>query len=112
MLVVGKILGMTLIHTVTPRFLIAKGRIQDARDSDILVYHRAGRDENAPLVEVEMKQIHLSLCQEAEKEKGGLTWSRVLWSPANRKRLLISAVTGIGSGMRRRGGRDDVWGGG
>jgi MFS family permease len=42
-----------------------------------------------------MKQIQLNLRQEAESE--GVAWSRVLWSPANRKRLLISAITGISS---------------
>jgi hypothetical protein len=67
--------------------------MQEARD--IFVYHHAGGDQASPLVEVEMKQIQLNLRQEAESE--GVAWSRVLRSPANRKRLLISAITGIAS---------------
>ncbi|KAL2798482.1 general substrate transporter [Aspergillus keveii] len=64
----------------SPRFLTAKGRIQEARN--ILVYHHAGGDQASPLV---------------KRPRTSVAWSRVLRSPANRRRLLISAITGIAS---------------
>ncbi|KAL3485103.1 general substrate transporter [Aspergillus germanicus] len=88
----------TLLQGATPALqllFIPHRKRENPEARDILVYHHAGGDQASPLVEVEMKQIQLNLRQEAESE--GVAWSRVLRSPANRKRLLISAITGIAS---------------
>jgi hypothetical protein len=75
-----------------PRYLIAKGRHEQARA--ILIKHHAGGDENSPLVLCEIVQIHEAVRTENNSEKRP-TIKNMLTSPANRRRLLVSAMVGI-----------------
>ncbi|KAH7397155.1 general substrate transporter [Pyrenochaeta sp. MPI-SDFR-AT-0127] len=76
----------------SPRFLIAKGRDEEARA--LLVKHHAAGDENSELVMHEVAQIRAAVRTESNSEKRP-TITKMLASPANRRRLLISAMVGI-----------------
>jgi hypothetical protein len=74
------------------RFLIAKGRDEQARA--LLIKHHAAGDENSMLVVHEMAQIREAVRTENNSEKRP-SLRKMLSSPANRRRLLISATVGI-----------------
>ncbi|KAM0325041.1 hypothetical protein ACHAQA_007578 [Verticillium albo-atrum] len=76
----------------SPRFLIAKGRDDEARA--LLIKHHAAGDENSTLVVHEMAQIRDAVRTENNSEKRP-TMKKMLSSPANRRRLLISAMVGV-----------------
>lgn len=76
----------------SPRFLIAKGRDAEARA--LLVKHHAAGDESSALVVHELAQIREAVRTENNSEKRP-TLKKMLASPANRRRLLISAMVGI-----------------
>lgn len=73
-------------------FLIAKGRDDEARA--LLIKHHAAGDVNSVLVQHEVAQIRESVRTENNSEKRP-TLKKMLASPANRRRLLISAMVGI-----------------
>lgn len=74
------------------RFLIAKGRDDEARA--LLIKHHAGGDADSALVLHEVIQIREAVRTESNSEKRP-TLKKMLASPANRRRLLISAMVGI-----------------
>ncbi|KAH7001152.1 general substrate transporter [Ilyonectria destructans] len=76
----------------SPRFLIAKGRDDEARA--LLIKHHAAGDVNSVLVQHEVAQIREAVRTENNSEKRP-TLKKMLASPANRRRLLISAMVGI-----------------
>ncbi|KAH8891707.1 general substrate transporter [Thozetella sp. PMI_491] len=75
----------------SPRFLVAKGKIEEARS--LLIKYHAGGDANSTLVGLEVLQIQEALHAEQNAEK--LSIGRIMASPANRRRLLIVTVLGI-----------------
>jgi MFS family permease len=85
-------LGCSYFLPESPRFLIAKGRDEQARA--LLVKHHAGGDENSALVEHEMAQIKEAVRTDTNNEKRP-SLKKMLTSPANRRRLLISALTAL-----------------
>ncbi|KAH7369507.1 general substrate transporter [Rhexocercosporidium sp. MPI-PUGE-AT-0058] len=76
----------------SPRYLIAKGRDEEARVL-LVKYHAAG-DEDSQLVVHEVAQIREAVRTETNSEKRP-TIKKMLTSPANRRRLLISALVAI-----------------
>lgn len=73
------------------RYLIAKGRIEEARD--LLTKHHAAGIQDSMLVQYEMLQIQEALRAEAASEQTKMR--HVLRFPANRRRLFIAAALGI-----------------
>ncbi|KXJ97585.1 general substrate transporter [Microdochium bolleyi] len=78
----------------SPRFLVAKGRDDEARA--LLVKHHAGGDSSSLLVEHEMTQIRDALRTDANSEKQP-SLRKMVSTPSNRRRLLISAIVGTAS---------------
>lgn len=74
----------------SPRWLVAKGRKEQARK--ILADYHAGGDMDAPLVLFELNEIEAALELEAELSK--TSWMELVRTPANRKRTLIAAIVG------------------
>lgn len=75
----------------TFRYLIAKGRVDEARE--LLIKHHAAGDRDSLLVQYEIDQIQAALATEANTDR--LRLKHILASPANRRRLLISGILGI-----------------
>ncbi|KAM0275058.1 hypothetical protein ACHAQH_007619 [Verticillium albo-atrum] len=75
----------------SPRWLIARGRIQEARK--ILADFHAGGDMDSPLVNFEMQEIEAVVTQEADVMSQN-SWMELIRTPANRKRTLIAAIVG------------------
>ncbi|KFZ23138.1 hypothetical protein V502_02382 [Pseudogymnoascus sp. VKM F-4520 (FW-2644)] len=76
----------------SPRWLIAKGKVEEARA--ILIYHHAGGDEQSPLVEFEMKEIQEALRLEREI-KSATSFKDLFANTANRKRTFIAILLGF-----------------
>ncbi|KAH7207334.1 general substrate transporter [Fusarium oxysporum] len=76
----------------SPRYLIAKGRDDEARA--ILTKHHAAGDESSPLVELEVAQIRDAVRTANNSEKRP-SLGKIVSSPANRRRLLISTIVAI-----------------
>lgn len=76
----------------SPRYLVAKGRDDEARA--ILVKHHAAGDNDSILVEHEMAQIRDAVRNENNSERRP-TIKKMVSSPINRRRLLISAITAL-----------------
>ncbi|KAK2933456.1 Sugar/inositol transporter [Fusarium oxysporum f. sp. vasinfectum] len=76
----------------SPRYLIAKGRDDEARA--ILTKHHAAGDESSPLVELEVAQIRDAVRTANNSEKRP-SLGKMVSSPANRRRLLISTIVAI-----------------
>ncbi|KAJ6016792.1 hypothetical protein N7451_000171 [Penicillium sp. IBT 35674x] len=73
----------------SPRWLIGKGRHEEARA--FLLKYYAGGDESNPIVEHEYREISSRI--EAEQAAAGMGWSSLWQTPADRKRLAITAFT-------------------
>ncbi|PGH08300.1 hypothetical protein AJ80_07896 [Polytolypa hystricis UAMH7299] len=76
----------------SPRYLIAKGRIEEARQ--IFVKYHAGGDESSPLVAFEMQEIQDSINLERQLSPEA-SWLDFVRTKANRKRTFIAVVVGI-----------------
>ncbi|CCH41023.1 Hexose transporter 2 [Wickerhamomyces ciferrii] len=89
------ILQISLIYLVpeSPRYLISKGRFEEARA--ILLKHHAGGDEvvGGPLVDFEMSEIELAL--EQERIANDSSYADFLKTPGNRKRLFLVIFIGL-----------------
>ncbi|KAK7204386.1 sugar transporter [Myxozyma melibiosi] len=82
----------TLLLPQSPRWLISRGRHQDARA--VLVKYHAGGDESSVLVDFEMEEISRTLELEKYAAKNG-SWSLLWKTPGNRHRLFISITLGV-----------------
>ncbi|KAL4861583.1 hypothetical protein BDV12DRAFT_207950 [Aspergillus spectabilis] len=76
----------------SPRWLIAKGRVEEARR--IFVKYHAGGDESSPLVAFEMDQIQHTLEEEQAIRKTSSFLDLIRTRP-NRRRTRIAAVIGF-----------------
>ncbi|KAH6688496.1 general substrate transporter [Plectosphaerella plurivora] len=76
----------------SPRYLVAKGRDEEARA--LLIKHHAAGDAASSLVEHEIAQIRDGVRTEADTERRP-SLGRMLSGPANRRRILIAAITGV-----------------
>ncbi|KAJ5646395.1 general substrate transporter [Penicillium lividum] len=74
----------------SPRWLIANGRHAEA--TEILEKYHAGGEKDHPLVEMEIVEISETLQNEGQA-KG--SWSTLIATPANRKRILITVMLGF-----------------
>ncbi|KAH7131286.1 general substrate transporter [Dactylonectria macrodidyma] len=75
----------------SPRYLVAKGHVDVARE--LLIKHHANGDRDSLLVKHELAQIQDALRTETTSERTSLQY--ILSSPANRRRILISAMVGV-----------------
>jgi hypothetical protein len=75
----------------SPRWLVAKGRTQEARQ--ILIDYHAGGDRDSPLVKFEMAEIEGALTFEGDTVSQN-SWFELIRTPANRKRTLIAVLVG------------------
>ncbi|EJT99356.1 general substrate transporter [Dacryopinax primogenitus] len=75
----------------SPRWLVAKGREEEAYD--ILVKYHAEGDRDSPFVAAEFQEIKQYIRQEVESEKGA--WIDLLKTSGNRRRVLIAACVGL-----------------
>ncbi|KAJ5667422.1 hypothetical protein N7507_003286 [Penicillium longicatenatum] len=73
----------------SPRWLVGKGRHEEAHA--FLVKYYAGGDESNPIVEYEYREISSHI--ETEQAAAGMGWSSLWKTPADRKRLAITAFT-------------------
>jgi hypothetical protein len=73
------------------RYLVAKGRVDEARE--LLIKHHAAGDRDSILVAHELFQIQEALQTDANSE--GNKMRNVFNSQANRRRFLISAIVGF-----------------
>lgn len=74
----------------SPRWLIANGRHQEARD--ILARYHTGGDSNHDLISFEMQEISQAI--EMEKQAQTTKWSSLVSTPGNRQRTLIAICVG------------------
>lgn len=74
----------------SPRWLIAKGRAQEARD--ILVKYHGECDPNSELVNVELAEIQQAIAKEAE---ANMSWKDFFSSRANLKRIGLCFATAV-----------------
>ncbi|KAH7176382.1 general substrate transporter [Dactylonectria macrodidyma] len=75
----------------SPRWLIAKGRVEEARA--VFVKHHGGGEE-IPLVDYEMTEIQTAL--ELERSNGATaSWAAMVSTEPNRKRVLIAFILGF-----------------
>ncbi|CZR55815.1 related to hexose transporter protein [Phialocephala subalpina] len=75
----------------SPRWLIAKGKVQEARV--LFTRQHAGGDVNSPLVQFEMEEIQETFKLEKELPEGG-SWRGMAKTPANRRRCMIAVILG------------------
>jgi MFS family permease len=76
----------------SPRWLIAAGRVEEARK--IFVKYHAGGDERSPLVEFEMAEVEQALSLE-RSAKNQASYSYMFRTKGNRHRLFITVTMGI-----------------
>jgi MFS family permease len=82
----------TLLVPESPRWLVRKKRVQEARD--ILVRFHAGGDETSELVAFEMDEITQSIMMEQSASEES-RWIDCVKSPGNRYRLFLSVSLGF-----------------
>jgi hypothetical protein len=75
----------------SPRWLVSKGRIQEAKK--VLAYVHAQGDEDDELVNVEFDEIQQTIAMEKELE--GNSWAEFWSTPGNRHRLIILVSIGF-----------------
>ncbi|WWD19940.1 hypothetical protein CI109_104412 [Kwoniella shandongensis] len=83
------ILATIFLFPESPRWLIAKGREEEALE--ILIKHHANGDREDPMVLAEYSEIRETLRLEAEQQNG-TTWKSTIATPGNRRRLLVIGV--------------------
>ncbi|KAF7556904.1 hypothetical protein G7046_g6164 [Stylonectria norvegica] len=74
----------------SPRWLIAKGKLQQARD--ILIKYHGEEDPNSELVEFECAEIQHAIAEEAEQN---MTWKQFFASVPNLKRIALCFATAV-----------------
>lgn len=74
----------------SPRWLVAKGRMSEAR-AILACYHTAG-EEDHPLVRFEMEEISRAI--ESERQASATKWTTLFATPANRRRMFIVCSIG------------------
>ncbi|GAA5903814.1 uncharacterized protein JCM6883_001993 [Sporobolomyces salmoneus] len=84
--------GLVLFVPESPRFLIAKGRKDEAHR--MLARHHANGSMDDPLVLREMEEIEEAIERETVNKQG---FKSFLATPGNRRRLLIICTVAIGS---------------
>lgn len=87
-----QIIGLFIIPE-SPRYLIAKGRKDEAKQ--VLTRYHANGDEHDALVAYEYSEICEAIEREAAFAGEGSTWKLFLSTPGNRHRLLICVLVGI-----------------
>ncbi|EXF79923.1 lactose permease [Colletotrichum fioriniae PJ7] len=78
----------------SPRWLMRRGRKDEARK--VFADSHAGGNLNDPLVDFEMREVELTLGEEAEAMSQS-SWLELVRTPANRKRTLIACIVGFSS---------------
>ncbi|KAL2841718.1 general substrate transporter [Aspergillus pseudoustus] len=81
-----------LITPESPRWLIGKERIEDARK--VLADLHAGGDQTSPLVNLEVEEIHGAIVAEKEASASA-SYLDMLKTPGNRHRLMITISLGV-----------------
>ncbi|RSL88416.1 hypothetical protein BHE90_000037 [Fusarium euwallaceae] len=84
-----QILGIWFLPE-SPRFLIAKGRAEEAKD--ILIKYHADGDASSEFVDLEFRQMRGVIEAELANATG---WASLLKTPGNRHRLLVIMLLGL-----------------
>ncbi|KAF9877023.1 sugar transporter [Colletotrichum karsti] len=86
------VLPAALLVPESPRYLISKGRLAEARS--VLTKFHSGGDENSILVDFEMTEIERAI--EDDKKAGETSsWGEMFKTPGNRHRAFISMTLGL-----------------
>lgn len=85
-------LPAVLLMPESPRYLISKGKRQQARD--IMTRLHANGDESSPLVDFEMREIEEAIASDA-KISSSTSWGDLFNTKGNRHRALISITLGV-----------------
>ncbi|KAH7139923.1 general substrate transporter [Dactylonectria estremocensis] len=75
----------------SPRWLVSKGRTEDARK--IFSEYHAGGSQDSPLVDFEVYEVQQAVSAEAQ-ELSSASWLDLVSGPANRRRTLIAVIVG------------------
>jgi MFS family permease len=86
------IFGAACAVPESPRFLIARGRVEEARAT--LVKYHAGGDENSPLVAFEIAEIESALSLERQFRKQA-SYLDMIRTKGNRHRTFVGLTLGV-----------------